>query len=536
MSEHLYSFACRFICVVGLLLAGLLFVGAFLSTCYSTDMLSQEVLTRIDNPIGNLLGLALFLFVFFLAAKFFQGKKLLALRILVLLWVVIFGALLVLFGKTVPAADALSVYRMAESLSFGDTSVIDPTLSYLSYYPQQVGLMAFFEILIRLIHLLPTDLPPYHFIKCFYVLLVLAIILFQEGIVRLLLKSDAARCFYLLLAGCNLPFLMYSSFVYGEIPSFAALTVGLYCLVQLWCDKEKDTVPQSPRSRQILLCAAAVLFFAVSVALRKNNLIFMIALLIVLIFSWIRNKHASALVLALVICISSFGILPLTTAYYEARANSQIGSGVTATSYLAMGMQESSRANGWYNGFNFNTYQESGMDSEIANEISRAAISERLAYFSEHPGYAFSFYLEKHLSQWADGTYASRQATLATYGGRTPLFDNLYEGNLSHAFIEYANFYQNLLYLGFFVFCLHAFRKKENHLELFIGIIWIFGGFLFHIFWEANARYILAYSLMMMPYAAGGLLTLQDHFLAWRQKRTMPRKHKGNTNETSKQA
>lgn len=88
-------------------------------------------------------------------------------------------------------------------------------------------------------------------------------------------------------------------------------------------------------------------------------------------------------------------------------------------SYLAMGMQEASRGCGWYNGFNIDTYDTAGMDTAIANEISRLAIDERLTYFREHPGYTADFYLHKHLSQWADGTYASRQATLATYGGRS---------------------------------------------------------------------------------------------------------------------
>ena len=99
-------------------------------------------------------------------------------------------------------------------------------------------------------------------------------------------------------------------------------------------------------------------------------------------------------------------------------------------------MQEASRGCGWYNGFNIDTYDAAGMDSALANEISRQAVLERLAYFREHPGYAVDFYARKHLSQWADGTYASRQATLAAYGGRSGFFQEVYDGSLSSAYIE----------------------------------------------------------------------------------------------------
>ena len=60
------------------------------------------------------------------------------------------GVLLILFGRTVPAADALSVYNAAAEWILGNTDIIHPTASYLSYYPQQIGLMAFLELLLRI--------------------------------------------------------------------------------------------------------------------------------------------------------------------------------------------------------------------------------------------------------------------------------------------------------------------------------------------------------------------------------------------------
>ena len=206
-----------------------------------------------------------------------------------------------------------------------------------------------------------------------------------------------------------------------------------------------------------------------------------------------------------------------------------------------MGMQESSRGCGWYNGFNIDTYDAAGMNSDAANAISRAAINERIAYFREHPGYAVNFYLHKHLSQWADGTYASRQATLATYGGRSDFLKEVYEGSLASAYIEWGNAWQNVLYLGMLLFCIATVRKRRPGngsanaaanddfrfrnicLYTYAGLIAVLGGFLFHTIWEANSRYIFVYSLLLMPYCAAGIHDGLVRLAAWRSNRTLTR-------------
>lgn len=493
----------------------MLFAGAFVCTCYSDNMETQLVLSEWDNPLWGFLGLIAFLTILGgMIHLFFKGpaSPIKIIRSLILLWCIGLGGVLIVFSKTVPAADALSVYSAAEVLAAGDTSVIHPTTSYLSYYPQQIGLTAFYEILIRIWNLIPFDVPAYHFIKCVYVVLLCVIIYFQEQTVHLLWKNEKADCIYLLLIGTNLPFIMYSSFVYGEIPSFAAASIGFYYLLKL-LDQRK------PFKKRIFHAVFTVLELSLSVMLRKNNLILLIAALIVILLEWIKSRRHELLLLGLLCGICGFFILPLVQKGYELRSGSELSSGVTATSYLAMGMQESSRANGWYNGFNFVTYQESGLNTDIANEISKRAISERLHYFKEHPGYAANFYLYKHLSQWTDGTYASRQATIATYGGRSSFFNSLYEGTLSSIFIGYCNIYQNILYLGALI-CFSLLwrdqRKKRSvpTLQLYLGSIAVVGGFLFHIFWEANSRYIFLYSLLLLPYTAKGLSSLMIHFAA----------------------
>ena len=564
-----------------LLLSILLFTGSFLTTCYADNMETQQVLLRPDNPLWNLLELAGFGLLFCgclylyekIGEKFRRG-----LLVFTLTFVFGLGILLILFGRTVPAADALSVYNAAAEWILGNTDIIHPTVSYLSYYPQQIGLMAFLELLLRIWNLTGLSVPAWHFIKLVYVCLLCGAIWFQYLSLQYLWPENYKNisCCYLVLVCCNLPMIMYSSFVYGEIPSFAALSVGWYLLLRLLGSVSpggsspdssyRDNVSRNdapsvtaydyvPRMlRQILFTGfGSILFLTLSVMLRKNSLIPVIAVLLVLLFEALRpgrngKMRLGLLIMAVCLAVTSVGILPLVQKCYEKKAGNTLSSGVTAMSYLAMGMQEASRGCGWYNGFNIDTYDTAGMDTAIANEISRLAIDERLTYFREHPGYTADFYLHKHLSQWADGTYASRQATLATYGGRSAFFKEVYEGSLSGGYIEWCNAWQNVLYLGVLVFCIDSLKKRRkskvvghmadqtaghtagctadqhgadrhgadrhgadwhgaDRLYIYVGLIAVLGGFLFHTFWEANSRYIFSYSLLLMPYCGAGVYT-----------------------------
>lgn len=557
----IYRLGLNIVMLLTLLLSMLLFAGSFLTTCYADNMETQQVLLRPDNPLWNLLELAGFGLLFCgclylykkIGEKFRRG-----LLVLTLTFVFGLGILLILFGRTVPAADALSVYNAAAEWILGNTDIIHPTVSYLSYYPQQIGLMAFLELLLRIWNLTGLSVPAWHFIKLVYVCLLCGAIWFQYLSLQYLWPENYKNisCCYLVLVCCNLPMIMYSSFVYGEIPSFAALSVGCYLLLRLL----------GSSSRILFTGFGSILFLTLSVLLRKNSLIPVIAVLLVLLFEALRpgrngKMRLGLLIMAVCLAVTSVGILPLVQKCYEKKAGNTLSSGVTAMSYLAMGMQEASRGCGWYNGFNIDTYDTAGMDTVLANEISRLAIDERLAYFREHPGYTADFYLHKHLSQWADGTYASRQATLATYGGRSAFFKEVYEGSLSGGYIEWCNAWQNVLYLGVLIFCIDSLKKRResrvaghmaghtadqmaehtagctadqmaehttgrtadrivghtagrtadrpgtDHLYVYVGLIAVLGGFLFHTFWEANSRYIFSYSLLLMPYCGAGVYT-----------------------------
>lgn len=528
VNDKIYAFALKFVQVLSVFLVGVFFISGFLFTCSAKDMTSQVAVREWDHVIASVPGLAVWILLLWFLCRWALKNPVARKRLLLALvtaWCAAWGLLLVLFGRTVPAADSMSVYSIAEVLAAGNMEVIHPVDSYLSYYPQQIGLAAYYEGIIRLWNLLPQDLPSYHIIKCINTVWACALIFFLYRAVHLLFEDHRTDIIFLTLAGANLPLLFYTSFVYGEVPSFALFSIGLWATLLFLKGGPHIASP----GRLIRLAALAAAAFAGSVLLRKNSLILVIAAVLVLVFQWFKTRRHSLLVTAVVFLACAMGILPLVQRCYELRAHNTLSSGVPAMSYFAMGMQESSRGNGWYNAFNFDTYQQSGMNTETAVALSKEAIAERLAYFQNNPSYAASFYANKFLSQWADGTYACRQATLATFGGRIGLLQQVYEGRYSGVLIFYCNAYQNLVYLGTFIFCLLALKKKTRDsfhgLPLYLCLIGVIGGFLFHMLWEANSRYIFPYGLLLLPYAAAGLgqlLTAPRPFQSKRRILTSP--------------
>ena len=51
--------------------------------------------------------------------------------------------------------------------------------------------------------------------------------------------------------------------------------------------------------------------------------------------------------------------------------------------------------------------------------------------------------------------------------------------------------------------------------SVLVLLVTVFGGFLFHMLWEAKGRYILPYFVMMLPMAAVGLAELTERVSAW---------------------
>ena len=492
---------------LSVLFSGLLMISALTKTAVANNMSEQKMIVEGEKLLLVIISLLVFYALGYFLLQAMSRWRIESFFAFVLIFHALLGTLLVFFGRSGPAADSASVYDMALKLSQKDLSFIANPDSYLSFYPQQIGLTVFLAALIKVLKLLPFENSLHHLLKLIYVALNCVTITFGYLSVKEIWRSKKVSAAFLYLSLFNLPFVMYSSFIYGEIPSLAAMSVAVFFLCRL---EKKHGVP-------IPNIVLSVVFMTLAVFVRKNSLIFMIAALIVLVLIFMKNRKKEYLITAAAAFIACVVILPLTLDYYELEVKDDVSKGVTMYSYIAMGMQDSSRGPGWYNGFNFDTYKNTGMDTKETNIISSKAIEDRAEYFKENPKEGFTFYRDKFLTQWTDPTYASCQATYVDFGGRAKIIQKIYDGDYNKFYVFFCNMFQNVIYIGVFIWSLNNFRKvvttgrKECMVFAYIGIITVIGGFLFHMIWEANSRYIFPYAMMLIPYAAFGYGNLTEH-------------------------
>lgn len=490
--------------VLTLVLSIILFVTSFISSAYAY-MDTQKMIFAWDNLILSSISICIAVLLIYLITNLSYKVKYLKQFLLgfVLLLYGIGGLLLIIFNKSVPGADPMSVFRIAEEFSQNHFGAIHPTDSYLSYYPHQIGLVAYYEILLRIWNLVPGDVIGYHFIKIVNIMWTGILIICLYKVIQYLFKEDKFQIAFLCLLLFNLPLLLFSTFVYGEIPSIAFFTMGLLCLVKVI---KKNAKHKYANRIYILL---SIVCFAVCVSIRKNTLVLMIAVFIILLFVALVQKRYSLLLLNLAYIVCCLGSLPAIQFFYELRAGNHLNDGVPALTFIAMGMQYAERGNGWYNGYNFLTYENAGLDSTLTKKIASEYISQRVHYFSQNIGECIKFYFDKFQVQWCDGTYASLQATLATFSGRNYFFESLYAyTGWSHiVYIFICNVFQNLLYLGNCIFSIVSLKRKNTNFDFihYLCPVSVFGIFLFHTLWEANSRYIFHSALLLLPTAAYGL-------------------------------
>ncbi len=419
-------------------------------------------------------------------------------------------------ADTLPDSDPRSVYDIAVRAADNDLLPIAPTGSYMSLWPYQSGLLLYEEAVLRLIP--GADHMTFQWLNLFFVALALISGYF---VVKSWFASPQVLTRWCFLTAFCLPYYFYVNFMYGEIPSIGMMFFCTWMLTE--CLRRKRIGP-----------GVLAVFSAVgAVAVRKNSWIFVIACVLVLgVIALQKRSRKPVILLAALLVFSFLGGVWFPKAFYERRAHNTMGEGVPAISTIAMGLQDNggSSAGGW-NGYDADLFMEYGFQEEIPKQLSKASIRESLSKMVRDPVYGLDFFCRKMVSQWCDESYNSLYATKGLFEDRTELAWKFYYGEWYPGLCRLMDWYQSLIYVGGFLFCLRAAlhwvrrrRKKQENpagssweslwkLVLFVTVI---GGFLFSTFWEGGSRYVMPYLVMLLPYAAAGLngqnlLTLPDN-------------------------
>lgn len=418
------------------------------------------------------------------------------------LWVLYAGFQWIYSADRYPITDPRFTFAGASYFIEGNYSFITKG-GYCDIFPHQMGLIFFMEIFFRIVG-------PFQYFS-FEILCVF----FAAGIVwlgHLILwrycASMSASAIYSCAISCCIPLIIYTSWVYGDIPCIFFTMLAVWCLLCYG------------GSRRVVWLAGVALSATLACVVRKNALIAIIAICLAALVSYFQKKDRKLLIGVLLTFFLPFAAYQGIYKMYELRSGIEHNKGLPTNVWIAIGMTEDPDGQcGIYVDDFRRYYYDCNYDLAQVKEKAAERIRDRLGEMKADPSYAARFYREKILLQWNDPLYGcfyfntqySEEDAPAPDSWAARLTADLYEYVL-----VFSSQLQAFIYLGVFLYFLLAFRKDSSFLQHTLAIILI-GSFLFSILWEAKARYIFSYYPLMFPVAIAGyffLLQRLDKFMA----------------------
>lgn len=404
------------------------------------------------------------------------------------LFVFIFGGLWAFFNNTMPTADRIFIYQNAQNLLVGDYSLLRPG-AYFSQFPYQLATSLWAALVMKLFGAGHCFFAFQLFNAFFAALLVYFLLRLTE----LFNPDKKALCLAAFLCIAFYPIALLSTFIYGTLAS-AAFSVGTLFFALRATDSGK-----------IRFYTGSALCIMLAMLAKPNSAVFLVGLALLFLTAALHRKSVRP-VLGLAACvILALGAGELLLFVMEQRSGYDLHNGETFWAWIAMGLQTGPLAPGWYNEYNDMLYVLHQFDNDAIAQQAIASIGTSLAEFCSHPSYALHFFGLKTISQWCEPTYAT------FWISKNALTDQLapnwiqacYAGPVHDGLVLWADALQALLYTGAAAALWN--RRKNWRAEYLIPVLVVFGGFVFHTFWEAKSLYIINYSVLLVPYAALGL-------------------------------
>lgn len=364
-------------------------------------------------------------------------------------------------------------------------------------YPQQQGLSFLYELLFRL-----TGSSSYQMIGYLNASLAPFTFVFGYECVKLSFGKPAAVRFMPLMIMC-LPYIIYAPYVYGDIPSIALTFILLWSILK--------AAQSGKKHYYIIACAVA----ALALLCRMNVWICIIGVVIGLFYHCFYRKSVKPLIFAIAIVLSASLSMMALKVFNASRANEPVSKGMPSVLWMAMGLQYSEYGAGYYNDYSKRIFEEVGYDRELASSIAKTEIKDRIHIFSSDKYQARLFFEQKMRMQWEDGLFESLKFT-GTFGDKevaelSPFIASVYHGKGYTTIRQISEYMLCIIYIFALVGVVERIlysRKKTNDSDSLLNdipLIIFVGGFLFSIFWEAKARYMLPYYVLLHMYAAYGI-------------------------------
>lgn len=485
-------YSSRFIYYLSILMFMILTIGSFLGTCrmHPTKELDEGVLFLRDNLIMNLAVMSMVvIFIALILRKIEVTDK--------MIWYTAVGMILLSFimgmvwlvnVRTIPQFDPGEIIRYADKSLNADYSDWKSKDFYLKKFPFQLGYMMFVETVFRVV-----GKDRYMVLEFMNLIMVLSSYIGIILLTRKVTDNNKITFLTIFLLGAFFQPILFSTYVYGNL-------IGMCC--SIWAFYFYRRFEENKKVRDMLLTA---IFISFGILMKKNVQLVEITLIVICILKYMAEKNRKELLLlAIIICMSM--ILSKTVEnMYEKDAHEELGPGTPLTTHLAMGMQESERAPGWFNGYTFSIQKDNGYDYEAVREQNVQDIKDRAKIFLKEPDYAVTFFVKKIFSQWDEPSFQSVLVSqVIPHEGEIPEFvEEIYNGRASDVLFSYMKHYIQILYamalLGIWI------NRKNINFQLLIPLLYLLGAFAYFLMFEGKSQYILVYIPFIIPYAAMGL-------------------------------
>lgn len=507
MSKALYSIY-RYI-VSGLFLV--INTWLFLLSIFSTSRLTSDA-NEFTYYTGDYVWLHIIVLLILTVAAYFLVKKNVfsalnsyltgndktfeKIRTICLCIIGITGIIWVILTQSHAGADQYYVLKAAYDLRNHDYSMFMQG-GYISKYTNQIGLL-FIEYLIGFI------IGDFNYI--FWQLLNVVMIVFTykmlSDIFTIWKFPRLASILLLVLGILFFPWTLYSVFVYGNVAGLFFATMAFkYAMLFIETCRPNGNV-------HILYAVVTGLAMMMSVMVKSNYLIFMIALILYTIAEMLRHKNIQII---LVICtvVAGFAFQALVPKLViEKISGCNLNNGASSWTWIDMGLHPntgSSYADGWYNSRIAGLYEASNYNPEDEALAAKEEIREYIDTYKENPGAFVTFLSRKVASQWNNPEFQCFWITNVRNSSikQSVLISDILSLKGGEPFINYLNILQSIILFGSMLYAINALFNNTLAGATVLPLTFI-GGFIFHIFWEGKCQYTLPYFVLLLPLCITG--------------------------------
>lgn len=511
----LSEWAKRLVWLLFTVIIGYLLIASVFSTCYlgSYSYSAASQITEVnvehtfyvrDNYIQHIIVFVVFSLLM-VVVKADRLKKVVSNKyfpIIVCVATGILSVMIVLAGQYYPKFDQLHVVEAAARLNDNIYSDFDVG-EYLFVFPFQTGTVLYFRLLSAIFG--NMNYVAFQLVNCLWIALTYC---FFMKIAELLWGGDRNECPYkayvALIGMLFLPYLMYATFLYGTVIGMALALLSVYMM--LLYERELKWY-------YLLICGLSM---GIATVVKSNYMIFMIAEMIYLLLKLMSDKAAGfkkalpkimlIIVLLGFFAIGRFGV----DAYIRSVNGGAEVKGIPMTAWIAMGLQDGKAAPGWYNGYNNGVYIQNDFDYDRTSAAVMDEIKRIVSGYPKDVQTGISFFVKKVSSQWNNPTFQSLWILEARDGKNGLAW--LLQGNGRYLYILWVNLLQTWILTGTFLYAVIRFKKSSVE-EIILPLTFV-GGFIFHIFWEAEGLYAILYFPLLLPLGICGYGEWRNRLLA----------------------